>query len=68
MSREELIDLVERIQAALGNEAEISAWVAELQSAVPDPNIVNYVYWPDRPMSAAEIVDRAMEYKPIVST
>ena len=63
MTREELIGLVQRIKDDAGSVREVDSWVAELESNVPDPDVTNYIFWSDPPMSAAEVVDKALSYE-----
>ncbi len=65
LSRDELIRLVERIRAANGTEDEIHEWLMLARRSVVDPQMGNYINHPDREMSAEEVVDRALAYKPL---
>ena len=65
MSRAQLIRLTERIMAYEGTQDEVSEWLTILERNVPDPEVSNYIFWPDREMTSEEIVDRALAYKPI---
>jgi hypothetical protein len=62
LSRADLIRLVEQISASAGTEEEISQKLTLLERNVLDPEVSGYIFWPDRPMSAEEIVDRALAY------
>lgn len=66
LSRNELIDLVERIMKDQGNEQEIDQWLVMLEQHVPHPEISNLIFWNDKDWSAAEIVDMALAYEPIL--
>ena len=65
LTREQLIELVEKIQRAEGTEEEVAQWVNTLRRHVPDPQVSNYIFWSDPQMNPEEIVDRALAYKPI---
>ena len=65
LSREELIELVRRIMNAEGTEEELDTWEETLEQNVTDPAVSDYIFYPDRDMTAEEIVDRALSYKPI---
>ncbi|TKJ84845.1 e9imm peptide [Paenibacillus sp. CFBP13512] len=66
LSRNECIDLVERIMQDRGNEQEIDQWLVTLEQNVPHPEISNLIFWNDKDYSAAEIVDKALAYQPIL--
>jgi hypothetical protein len=62
LSREHLVALVEQLLHAEGSEAEQQAWLTVLaqDTGMPVGEISDFIYWPDREMSAAEIVERAL--------
>jgi len=67
LNRTELIDLVSRIIAD-DFETEEESWQAvdTLKANVPDPNVSDYIFWPepiDKEVDPAEVVDRALAYK-----
>lgn len=67
MNRDELIALVQRvIRMDYANDDECNQLIEELQRQVLDPQVCDYIYWPDREMTAADIVDRALAYQPTV--
>ncbi len=66
LSRNELIDLVEKIMEDQGNEQEIDQWLEIIDQNVPHPEISNLIFWNDKDCSAAEIVDTALAYQPIL--
>jgi len=37
-----------------------------LRKNVPDPSVSNLIFWNDEELSPEEIVDRALNYRPIV--
>ena len=70
LSREELIELVEKILKVEGNEDEVTDWVNLFEDNVPHPEASGLIFWPSRyglasNPSAEEIVDKALSYKPI---
>jgi hypothetical protein len=66
MEREELIQLVERVMAGEGDsEEEHDELVDMLESNVTHPGVVGLIYYPEREMTAAEIVDEALAYRPV---
>ncbi|GMX60533.1 hypothetical protein Elgi_06390 [Paenibacillus elgii] len=66
LSREELIELVEQVMQCSGEEWEMDIWLDMITSSVADPGISNYIFWSDEDLSAEEIVDKALAYKPIL--
>ena len=68
ITREALIELVRRLQGAdYDTEAEGDRLLMDLRLAVPDPNVSDLVFWHEPPLTAEEVVDQALLYKPIVS-
>lgn len=66
MERKDLIELVEKIRNAEGgSEMENDEMIDIFLDHVPDPNAANYIFDLEfEDLSAAEIVDRALAYKP----
>lgn len=62
LTREELIELVERLQTEGGSEAETAEWLETLEANVPDPNISDLIYWSEEKLPAEEVVGRALAY------
>ena len=66
LSRDELINLVKRIQ---NNEADEEYKADQLiqivEDAVVDPYITDYIFFEDE-LTAEQIVDKALSYKPII--
>jgi len=65
LHREALIQLVEQVMECAGEEWEIDIWLDMVTSSVADPNISDYIFWSDEALTAEEIVDKALLYKPI---
>lgn len=65
--RTDLITLVQRIIDAEGTEEEQDEMLLLLKASVPDPKVSDLIYYPHagQDLSAEEIVDRALAYKPI---
>ncbi|MDO3680349.1 e9imm peptide [Paenibacillus ehimensis] len=66
LSREELIGLVEQVMQCSGEEWEMDIWLDMITSSVADPSISDYIFWSHEDLSAEEIVDKALAYKPIL--
>jgi hypothetical protein len=63
MTKDELVVLVQKIKNADGTEEEIDAAIDLLELNVPDPNVSDLIFYDD--LTAIEVVERAMQYKPI---
>jgi hypothetical protein len=63
MLRKELIELIEKIQRSEGTEEEADNDIDVLCNSVADPQAANYIFQED--LSAEEIADRILDYKPI---
>ncbi len=66
LKKEELIKLVERMCKGEGSDDEISEWMELLEQNLLDPNISDLIFWNNEDLTAEQIVDRAMNYKPII--
>lgn len=65
LSRTELIALVEQLLSNQGTEEQEHEWVTELERNVPHPAITDLIYWSEDDLSAEQIIDQALAYKPI---
>lgn len=68
LDREQLIELVARIRNAEGEtEEQNDAMIDRFLENVPDPNAANYIFDLEYDgLSDAEIVDKALSYKPFI--
>jgi hypothetical protein len=64
MTREELIDLVRRIQRLEAKGSILDEWVWQLIQNVPDPHVSDMIFWSDKERTPEEIVDEALAWKP----
>ncbi len=64
MSREELIELVEKIMKCEGSEEEVDNMIYALKKNVIDPEVTNYIFYEEN--TPEEVVDKALAYKPII--
>ena len=65
LTREELINLVNRIVGCEGSEEEIDEMIEVVKRNVPHPEISDLIYWNEEELTPEQIVDKALEYKPI---
>ncbi|CAH3520616.1 MULTISPECIES: bacteriocin immunity protein [Enterobacter] len=63
MQRQELIELIKKIQRSEGTEEEADNDIDLLCRSVEDPQAANYIYYEE--LSAEEIADKIINYKPI---
>jgi hypothetical protein len=65
VDRSELVALVRQIQDAPADPG-VDVWLERLKAAVPHPAVADLIFWPpgNVELSADEIVDRALAYKP----
>ena len=64
MTRDELIELVVTIKSVGDRtEEEIDQLIDQLERNVPHPEVSDLIYYDD--LTAEEIVDKALSYKPI---
>lgn len=66
MSKSDLVKLVKRIMECEGSENEQDDLIELLEKNVEDPEISDYIFWPDKEMTPEEIVDKALTYRPII--
>ena len=65
LTREELINLVNRIVECEGSEEEIDEMIEIVKRNVPHPEISDLIYWNEEELTPEQIVDKALNYKPI---
>lgn len=63
MTRDELVELVRRIQRVDGSEEEISRMVLTLKASVAHPAVSDLIFWSEKELTAEEIVDEALAYE-----
>jgi Colicin immunity protein / pyocin immunity protein len=65
LTKEQALELLEKIINCEGSEAEIDEWIDVLSNGVPHPHISDLIFYPDRERTPAEIIDLAFAYQPI---
>lgn len=63
MQRQELIELIKKIQRSEGTEEEADSDIDFLCNNVMDPHAANYIFHEN--LSAEQIADKILDYKPI---
>lgn len=64
MTREELIELAERVSAGEGGERHHEHLIEVLEENVPHPRVTDLIYHHDADLPAAEVVEIALSYRP----
>lgn len=64
LNKEDLIKIVEKILNAEGSEEELDNLIDILEKNVPHPNVNDLIFWNEEELSATEIVEEALKYKP----
>ena len=62
----EIVALVQRIMDMHYTEEELSALVDLLARSTTCPEVSDLIFWPKRPMTAADVVDAALAHRPII--
>ncbi|MBS4839915.1 MULTISPECIES: bacteriocin immunity protein [Clostridium] len=65
LTREELINLVNKIIECEGSEEEIDEMIEVVKRNVPYPDISDLIYWSEEELTPEQIIDKALNYKPI---
>ncbi|WP_428817861.1 bacteriocin immunity protein [Clostridium butyricum] len=65
LTREELINLVNKIIECEGLEVEIDEMIEVVKRNVPYPDISDLIYWSEDELTPEQIIDKALNYKPI---
>ncbi|MEU2619536.1 e9imm peptide [Streptomyces sp. NPDC007157] len=68
MSRAEAVVLVQRIMRAdYASDNEVDSWLDMLDRALAcsSGHVSDLIFWPERELSADEVVDQALAYRPI---
>lgn len=65
LNKEELVTLVQKLMDTEGEEWEQAIWLDMVESSVIDPKIGDYIFWSDDELTAREIIDKALAYKPL---
>jgi hypothetical protein len=61
---QELIDIIRLVSNGSQPEWEQHYWLKFLARNIPNPNISDLIYWPDREMTSEEVLTEARKYRP----
>ena len=64
MSRDDLIELVDKIMKCEGTEEEVDNMIEVLKRNVLDPEVTYYIFYEEN--TPEQVVDKALAYKPII--
>ena len=65
MNKEELVSLVQKIMDVEGAEKEQDELMVLLEKNILDPQVSNYIFWNKPELTAIEVIEKALKYKPI---
>ena len=65
LDNKELVELVKKIMEADCTEEEHNELLCLLEENVPDPEVSDLIYYHEPELTAEEVVEKALEYKPI---
>lgn len=66
LTRNQLVDLVAKLQRAEGTEAEKDAWLTLIERNVSDPEVGNLIFHSKEDLTPEEVIERAFAYRPII--
>jgi hypothetical protein len=61
-----MVALVQRIIDMRYTEEELPDLMDQLKRSTGCPEVSEFIFWPKRPMTAAEIIDTALAHRPII--
>ncbi|MFD3667192.1 bacteriocin immunity protein [Streptomyces sp. NPDC058672] len=64
-TRTELIEMVQKLIDATLPEAEEDALLEELKASVQHPRVSDLIFYQEPPLTAEQVVDQALAYRPI---
>ncbi|MEU6554899.1 bacteriocin immunity protein [Streptomyces sp. NPDC046915] len=64
-TREELVHIVQQLIDATLPEDEEDRLLEELKESVPHPRVSDLIYYSDPALTAEDVVDQALAYRPI---
>jgi len=65
-TKDQLVELVAKLQRGEGTEEEDEAWLMFIDRNVPAPTVSDFIYYSDPELSAKEVIERAFAYRPII--
>lgn len=67
LSRGEIIELINRLTNPQpgDTDSDRDRLMQQIADSVPDPHVSDYIFWDRTGMTAEQIVDKALAYKPI---
>ncbi|GHF32829.1 hypothetical protein FHX82_005199 [Amycolatopsis bartoniae] len=63
LTREEMIQLVEKVWQGEAPEEEQDRWIEEIRSTTGNPHVLRLIQ-NEEGLTAEQVVDKALEYKP----
>lgn len=65
LSRDQLVELVQRIRNFRGSDKQLSSLIEVLERNVPHPNVSNLIFWHAPELSSDEVIEQALKYRPL---
>ncbi|SDY69996.1 bacteriocin immunity protein [Thermoactinomyces sp. DSM 45892] len=65
-TRDELVEIVRKIMNSEGTEEELDEMIDLFNQNVPHPEASDLIFWDNRNLTVEEIVEEALNYKPII--
>lgn len=65
LTRAEMTEIVERLMRGEGDDDQVAEWLDALSRSAPHPRISDLIFYPEEDLTAEQIVDRALAYRPI---
>lgn len=66
ITRKEMIDMVTKIRMGEGSDEEVAKWIMQIEQSVPHPEVLSVITRNKEGLSVEQIVDKLLNYKPIV--
>lgn len=61
-----VISYIKKVMLSIGTDKEINNMINFIQENTLAPNIIDLIFWNDRDLTAEQIYDIAMDYKPLI--
>ncbi|WP_058487064.1 hypothetical protein [Defluviitalea phaphyphila] len=68
LNKDEIIELIEKLQRAEGTDEEQSEWIYQIENSVPfHQEIINLLFWSNEKLTAEDLYKKAEKnYNPII--
>lgn len=66
LGREDMIELVGKISLGEGSDEEVTNWISKIKQSVPHAEVLKVIPRNKEGLSVEQIVDKLLDYKPII--